>query len=76
MKNLTNYEKLVANGRLEPLTGLDAAFICDFVDSVTIANMLHEGDRQFITDIWNEIEFLYKDDIETLTALKTLIGIL
>jgi hypothetical protein len=69
----TKYEKKVESGETEPLQGLDVAFIDLLVCDIIEKKIFTEEEGQTILDLWEEIEFLYKDDSETINELEKII---
>lgn len=70
---MTNYEKRVAAKELPPMTSMDALFIQSTVEDLVsgkdkLDNELHD----ILIELKDEIDYLYKDDLNTLAALKKL----
>ena len=72
----TTYEKKVNAGKVPPLTGLDAAFIEDLVSTVIKNNTYTQEELISLEGVWDELEFLYKDDSDTLNALKIVLELI
>jgi len=75
MKKLTTYERKVKSGQLAPLQGLDSVLIDDMVYSIIKDNRYTTEELSCIEELWDEIEFIYKDDVETMNRLKKTLNI-
>ena len=75
MNKITKYEQKVKSGRLEPMSGLDAVFLDDFCCELIKQGYYNKEDKETALACWDEIEYIYKDDEDTLNSLKTLMNI-
>jgi len=69
----TIYEKKVESGKTEPLQGLDVVLI-DFLVCNIIKGKYSEDDISLVLELWDDIEFIYKDDKETIDLLEKIIN--
>jgi hypothetical protein len=71
---MTEYEKLVKEGKMAPMNGLDGLFIGSLVEGIVKGtDTMDEGALEAIEGVMIEIEYLFRDDQETLEKLNIII---
>ena len=69
----TNYEKKVESGELESMNGLDVAMLDMLVCDVINRDCCATEEQETLLDLMDEIEYIYKDDSETLELFMEVI---
>lgn len=71
---MTEYERLIKEGKMSPMTGLDGLFIGSNVQALVEGrDTLDEDYLEAIEGVMIEIEYLFREDQETLDKLNTII---
>lgn len=71
---MTEYEKLVKEGKMAPMNGLDGLMIGSLVEGLVKGNDTMDEDLlEAIEGVMIEIEYLFRDFPETLEKLDTII---
>ena len=71
---MTEYEKLVKEGKMVPMNGMDSLMIQMTVEPLVNGETeLDEEMKEILELLMVEIEHLYQDDQELLTKLKTIL---
>ena len=72
---MTEYERLVKEGLMEPMNGLDGLMIGAMVEDIVKGNdTMDEEVLEVIEGVMVEIVYLFRDFPETLDKLKTIIN--
>lgn len=71
---MTEYEKLVEEKVMPPMNSMDALIISSSVDDAVKDNFINEEEKELLSELWLEIEFLYKDNKEVLSKISNLLG--
>jgi len=71
---MTEYEKLVKEGKMSPMTGLDGLFIGSMVeDLLNGRDNMNDELLETIEGVDIEIEYLFREEQEKLDKLNTII---
>ena len=71
---MTEYERLIKEGKMPPMTGLDGLFIGSNVQALVEGrDTLDEDYLEAIEGVIIEIKYLFREDQETLDKLNTII---
>ena len=71
---MTEYEKLVKEGKMSPMTGLDGLFIGSMVeDLLNGRDSIDDELLEAIEGVDVEIEYLFREEQEKLDKLNTII---
>lgn len=71
---MTEYEKLVKEGKMSPMTGLDGLFIGSIVeDLLNGRDNMNDELLETIEGLDIEIEYLFREEQEKLDKLNTII---
>jgi hypothetical protein len=71
---MTEYEKLVKEGKMAPMNGLDGLMIGSIVEGIVKGtDTMDESALEAIEGVMVEIEYLFRDFPETLDKLNTII---
>lgn len=71
---MTEYEKLVKEGKMSPMTGLDGLFIGSIVeDLLNGRDNMNDELLETIEGLDIEIEYLFREEQEKLNKLNTII---
>lgn len=71
---MTEYERLVKEGLMEPMNGLDGLIIGGMVDWILDGSQIMDEDTlEAIEGVMVEIDYLFKDEQEKLDKLNTII---
>jgi len=71
---MTEYERLVKEGLMEPMNGLDSLTIGAIVDWIVDGSQIMDEDTlEAIEGVMVEIDYIFKDEQEKLDKLKTII---
>ena len=71
---MTEYERLVKEGLMEPMNGLDSLTIGAIVDWIVDGSQIMDEDTlEAIEGVMVEIDYIFKDEEEKLDKLKTII---
>ena len=70
---MTEYEKLVKNGKMVPMNGMDVLLMEVVVEDILNGD-INETNLEVIEDVMIEVEHLYKNDTDKLIRLKTIIN--
>ena len=71
---MTEYEKLVKEGKMSPMTGLDGLFIGSIVeDLLNGRDNMNDELLETIEGVDIEIEYLFREEQEKLDKLNTII---
>lgn len=71
---MTEYEKLVKEGKMAPMNGMDSLFIGSIVETLVDGrDTMNEELLDAIEGVMIEIDYLFRDYPETLEKLNTII---
>lgn len=71
---MTEYERLVKEGLMEPMNGLDSLTIGAIVDWIVDGSQIMDEDTlEAIEGVMVEVDYLFKDEQEKLDKLNTII---
>jgi hypothetical protein len=72
---MTKYEKMVEEGTLVPMNGLDWLMLQAGVEDILKGDTEDEMLNETIRELFVCVEHFYHDDEETLSKLKTILNI-
>ncbi|MEO6305624.1 MAG: hypothetical protein ABIP51_20850 [Bacteroidia bacterium] len=71
---MTNYEQKVTDNLIPPMNSMDALMISMSVEEAIKNNFVAEEEKLMLLELWDEIEYLFSEDLEKLTKIKNLLG--
>lgn len=70
---MTEYEKRVAAGTLQAMSGLDAVMIGAFSEQIINNGQCENDDKEAVKGCWTEIEYLFNERLDELEILRKII---
>jgi hypothetical protein len=72
---MTEYEKLVEEGKMPPMKSLEWMLLQDWINDIVEKGVtVNSEEKEILSDLWIEIEHITKDDEVANKKMKEVLG--